>query len=85
MTSNEAPGISKRQLGRTAALVTELGLGTAPLGDLWDIVEEEEAGALLGEAWNGGVRYFDTSPCTERDRRSIAWGALFIEGRAISL
>jgi D-threo-aldose 1-dehydrogenase len=62
MTSIEASSISKRQLGRTGALVSELGLGTAPLGELWDMIEEEEAGALLREAWDGGVRYFDTSP-----------------------
>jgi D-threo-aldose 1-dehydrogenase len=62
MTSVESSGISKRRLGRTGALVSELGLGTAPLGELWDMIEEEEAGALLREAWDGGVRYFDTSP-----------------------
>jgi D-threo-aldose 1-dehydrogenase len=51
-----------RQLGRTSARVSTLGLGTAPLGDLFDIVEEDEASALLKKAWDGGVRYFDTSP-----------------------
>jgi D-threo-aldose 1-dehydrogenase len=52
-----------RQLGkRTGCTVTELGLGTAPLGDLFDVIEEDEARALLDTAWEGGIRYFDTSP-----------------------
>ena len=62
MTSQEVSQLPTRQLGRTSATVTELGLGTAPLGDLWDVIEEDEAGALLNAAWDGGVRYFDTSP-----------------------
>jgi D-threo-aldose 1-dehydrogenase len=62
MASKEISTLPTRRLGRTSAEVTELGLGTAPLGDLWDIVDEDEAGALLRAAWDGGVRYFDTSP-----------------------
>jgi D-threo-aldose 1-dehydrogenase len=53
---------AKRKLGRAAVEVSELGLGTAPLGDLFDIVEEDEARALIAAAWDSGVRYFDTSP-----------------------
>jgi D-threo-aldose 1-dehydrogenase len=57
-----SPALPTRRLGRTSAIVTELGLGTAPLGENWDIIPEEESGALLNAAWDGGVRYFDTSP-----------------------
>ncbi len=54
---------ARRKLGaRTGVEVTELGLGTAPLGETFDIIEEDEARALLTAAWDGGVRYFDTSP-----------------------
>ena len=42
--------------------MTELGLGTAPLGELFDRVDDDEAAAIIGAAWDGGVRYFDTSP-----------------------
>jgi D-threo-aldose 1-dehydrogenase len=56
------PPIQTRRLGRTGVSVTELGLGTAPLGDLFDRVEDDEASAIIAAAWNGGVRYFDTSP-----------------------
>ena len=51
-----------RKLGRTGVSVTELGLGTAPLGDLFDRIEDDEASAIVSAAWDGGVRYFDTSP-----------------------
>ena len=54
--------LKTRKLGRTNVRVTELGLGTAPLGELFDKVEDAEAAAVIGAAWDGGVRYFDTSP-----------------------
>jgi D-threo-aldose 1-dehydrogenase len=62
MTSTQAAPLATRKLGRTGVSVTELGLGTAPLGDLFDVIEDDEAAALLRKAWDGGIRYFDTSP-----------------------
>ena len=62
MTSSHKAPLATRKLGRTGVSVTELGLGTAPLGDLFDVNEEDEASALLQKAWDGGIRYFDTSP-----------------------
>ncbi|MEM7091180.1 MAG: aldo/keto reductase [Pseudomonadota bacterium] len=41
---------------------TELGFGTAPLGNLYKAITDEEARATLDAAWDGGVRYFDTAP-----------------------
>ena len=41
---------------------TELGLGTAPLGNLYRAIRDDEARAVLDRAWAGGVRYFDTAP-----------------------
>ncbi len=57
-----ATPVRTRKLGRTNVSVSELGIGTAPLGDLFDQVEDEEAAWLFAAAWDGGVRYFDTSP-----------------------
>jgi D-threo-aldose 1-dehydrogenase len=54
--------IKTRQVGRTAARVTELGLGGAPLGDLFEAISEEQAQHTLQAAWDAGVRYFDTAP-----------------------
>lgn len=41
---------------------TELGFGTAPLGNLYKAISDTEARATLDAAWEGGVRYYDTAP-----------------------
>jgi D-threo-aldose 1-dehydrogenase len=41
---------------------TELGFGTAPLGNLYRAVPEDEAVATLAAAWDAGMRYYDTAP-----------------------
>jgi D-threo-aldose 1-dehydrogenase len=41
---------------------TELGFGSAPIGNLYRAVSEDDAQATLQAAWDGGVRYFDTAP-----------------------
>jgi D-threo-aldose 1-dehydrogenase len=67
-----AEPIATRKLGRTGVAVSELGLGTAPLGDLFERLEDEEAAAIVGKAWDGGVHYFDTSPwygCGQSEHR----------------
>jgi D-threo-aldose 1-dehydrogenase len=56
------PGIRTRRLGRTAIEVTEIGFGAAPIGGFRATIPETEAQALLDAAWDGGMRYFDTSP-----------------------
>ncbi len=42
--------------------MTALGLGTAPLGNLFTAVSDEQAAATVSAAWDAGVRYFDTAP-----------------------
>jgi D-threo-aldose 1-dehydrogenase len=39
-----------------------LGFGGAPLGNMFDVVDDETAEAALVAAWDSGVRYFDTAP-----------------------
>ena len=58
----EAPEVRTRTLGRMEVELTELGLGTAPLGELFVKVEDHEADAVVASAWDAGVRFFDTSP-----------------------
>lgn len=41
---------------------TELGFGTAPLGNLYRAVSEADAQKTLDAAWKAGIRYFDTAP-----------------------
>src|SRR6516162_8579267 len=49
-------------LGRTALRVTRLGLGCAPLGNLYAAIGDAEARATVDAAWNAGLRWFDTAP-----------------------
>jgi D-threo-aldose 1-dehydrogenase len=39
-----------------------LGLGTAPLGGLYEAVDEETAHEVVERAWQRGIRFFDTAP-----------------------
>lgn len=39
-----------------------IGLGGAPLGNMFHPVSEAQADATLAAAWNAGFRYYDTSP-----------------------
>jgi D-threo-aldose 1-dehydrogenase len=50
------------RLGNGGLVFTELGLGTAPLANLYRAVPEEVAQQVLAAAWDGGVRHFDTAP-----------------------
>lgn len=54
--------LARRTLGRTAAVVTELGFGAASLGNLYRETTEAEAEAAVEEAWRRGIRSFDTAP-----------------------
>ncbi len=51
-----------RRLGRRGPRVTGLGLGTAPIGNMFAAVTDDDAQATVDAAWDGGVRYFDTAP-----------------------
>jgi aryl-alcohol dehydrogenase-like predicted oxidoreductase len=39
-----------------------IGLGTAPLGGLFEPVDDETAEATVDRAWDRGIRFFDTAP-----------------------
>lgn len=49
-------------LGRSAVAVTALGLGTAPLGNLYSPLGDDAAAATVVRAWDRGIRLFDTAP-----------------------
>jgi D-threo-aldose 1-dehydrogenase len=49
-------------LGRTGLSVSALALGTAPLGNLYAAVTEEEAEATIRDALTAGLTYLDTAP-----------------------
>ncbi|MDP2732807.1 MAG: aldo/keto reductase [Hoeflea sp.] len=50
------------RIGNGGLTFTELGFGTAPLGNLYRAISDDEAQAVLSRAWDLGVRYFDTAP-----------------------
>lgn len=50
------------QLGRTAVRVTRFGLGSAPLGNLFEVVEDGLARSVVANAFGAGIRLFDTAP-----------------------
>jgi hypothetical protein len=55
-----------RQLGRTGLALSQLGMGTAPLGNLWERITESRAEATLAAAWAGGVAAHERSPLREQ-------------------
>ena len=47
---------------RRGLSLTELGLGTAQLGNLYRVTTEIEVTETVDTAWGAGIRYFDTAP-----------------------
>ncbi|WP_189880012.1 aldo/keto reductase, partial [Streptomyces viridiviolaceus] len=39
-----------------------LGFGTAPLGNMFRAIPDDEAAATVEAAWDHGIRYYDTAP-----------------------
>jgi len=75
--------LARRKLGRTEVELTQLGLGGAGLGDLFDIVDDRDADATLRTAWDAGIRYYDTSPWYGRGQSEHRFGrALYRRPRA---
>jgi D-threo-aldose 1-dehydrogenase len=52
----------KRKFGRSGLEVTAMGFGSAPLGNQFRAVPEEDARGVIQHAWDSGLRYFDTAP-----------------------
>ncbi|MGW8884548.1 aldo/keto reductase [Streptomyces sp. NPDC055749] len=43
-------------------LPSPLGFGTAPLGNMFRAIPDDEATTTVEAAWNHGIRFFDTAP-----------------------
>ena len=54
--------IPSRRLGGSGLSVPVLGLGGAPLGDLFETIPQDRAQEIVRAAWAGGIRFFDTAP-----------------------
>lgn len=53
---------SRKVVLRTGVEISELGLGTAPLGGLFTAVSDDQSGSVIEKALDVGIRYFDTAP-----------------------
>lgn len=51
-----------RRVGRTDLRIPVLGLGTCPLGGVYDAIDETTARATFDAAWRSGIRLYDTAP-----------------------
>ena len=54
--------LATRSLGRTGLSVTTLGLGGAPLGDIYERLDDATAIATVAAAADCGISLFDTAP-----------------------
>ena len=54
--------IKKRKIGSTNLEVSELSMGTAPLGGWPSEISNERSYETISAAWDKGIRYFDTVP-----------------------
>lgn len=55
------PG-DKRPFGRVNLDVTAFAFGTAPIGNIFREIDEVTAAEMVDQAWDAGVRFFDTAP-----------------------
>jgi D-threo-aldose 1-dehydrogenase len=55
-------GIPMRKLGRTGLEVSALGFGSAPLGDIYEVLDDRVAIETVGAAAEAGITLFDTAP-----------------------
>src|SRR5260370_9481910 len=57
------PDLNARvRVGKTSLAVPRIGIGTAPLGNMFEALSDEQADAVLASAVGHGLRYFDTAP-----------------------
>lgn len=52
----------KQEIGGQGLEVTQMGMGGAALGNLYEVVEEDGAAETIASAYTAGIRYFDTAP-----------------------
>ncbi len=57
-----AEQLPRRTLGNSGVSVTALGLGGAPVGDLFEKVSDTRADEVVGAAYQSGIRLYDTAP-----------------------
>ena len=54
--------LTLRNIIKTKLSLPIFGFGSAHLGEMYSLVDEAISQQTLDEAWNAGIRYFDTAP-----------------------
>ena len=54
--------MNKRQLGNTNINLTAIGFGGAPLGNLFENLDERNCYDILEKTYDEGINIYDTSP-----------------------
>nr|WP_296768995.1 aldo/keto reductase [Rhodococcus sp. (in: high G+C Gram-positive bacteria)] len=60
-------------------LPSSLGFGTAPLGNMFRAIPDDEAAATVRAAWDQGIRFFDTAPFYGAGLAEIRLGEVLAE------
>jgi len=71
--------LKRRKVGKTKLEITELGLGGAPMGGFRATISDAEATGLTNDAYEAGIRFFDTSPYYGYGRSELRMGAALRE------
>lgn len=81
MRQEEGPGagMPTRQMVRTGIAVSEIGFGGAPIGNFRFNASDDEAHGAMAALWDGGGRYYDTSPFYGYGRSELRVGR-FLRG-----
>ena len=56
------PGIEYRRLGRSGLVVSNIGFGASPLGNVFRMTEPDEGKRAVHYAIENGINFFDVSP-----------------------
>lgn len=63
VSNNTQQGFNQfKQLGNTSISLPRLGFGAAPVGNLYQAISDKAAQDTILEAFERGIRYFDTAP-----------------------
>lgn len=67
--------IPTKPLGRTGIELSTVGMGGVTLGEIYSKIPENQARETMRAAWEGGIRYYDTSPWYGHGLSELRMGA----------
>ena len=79
MTGPDAERMPTRRIVRSELEVTEIGFGGAPIGNFRFNASDDDAHGAMAALWDGGGRYYDTSPFYGYGRSELRVGR-FLRG-----